>query len=195
VSGMLVAQLQQGDACPCSLVLVDTATGRIRANLGAAAFSVATGAGLLLWAAGCDATVDGPCALHTRTVATAATRTYRLPRPTFGGIVSPDGRQVALTLERPAHDPRFAPTHPIPPYDVALLHLDTGRLDIAPGIEVPAKSSPGMAFSAEGRWLVIALDAGSKTRLLAWHPGLAHPYESAPVAWLGWEPPPIGSLP
>jgi hypothetical protein len=69
-----------------------------------------------------------------------------------------------------------------------VLHLDTGRLEIVPGIEVPAAtvsapaSSPGMAFSADGRWLMIALNAGQKIRLLAWRSGLAHPYESKPIA-------------
>jgi hypothetical protein len=177
-SGLIVAQRQDGQAGPSSLVLVDLATGQIQTNLGARAAWAATGAGLLVWAQGCDVTADKGCVLHARTLATAATRTYRLPRPTFGGIVSPDGREVALFLQRANQDPRFASEHPIPPSDIALLHLDTGRLEIAPGIEVPAKTSPTMTFTPDGRWLVIAFNAGPKVRLLAWHPGLAHPSES-----------------
>jgi hypothetical protein len=157
---------------------------------------VMTGPGMLVWAEGCDPAADRPCMLHVRTVATAATRTYRLPRPAFGGIVSPDGREVALFLERAAQDPRFAPAHPIPPSEIAILRLDTGRLDVAPGIEVPAETFPNLAFTADGRWLAIAFDAGPKVRLLAWHPGLAHPYESAHVvAGTGWGPPPIMAMP
>jgi hypothetical protein len=63
-------------------------------------------------------------------------------------------------------------------------YLDTGRLEIVPGLEVPADWFPpplGMAFSADGRWLMIAINAGPQIRLLAWRPGLAHPYESKPI--------------
>jgi hypothetical protein len=62
--------------------------------------------------------------------------------------------------------------------DIAIMHLDTGRLSIVPGIELPTKSQPGLAFAGRGDWLVIALDAGPRTRLLAWRPGLRHPYET-----------------
>lgn len=55
--------------------------------------------------------------------------------------------------------------------------------------------SPSLAFSADGRWLVIALDAGSNTRLLAWRSGLAHPYETTPIAGQGLGPAPMAALP
>jgi hypothetical protein len=42
---------------------------------------------------------------------------------------------------------------------------------------------------------VIALDAGPKTRLLAWRSGLAHPIESTPIAGPAVDPPPLVVLP
>lgn len=47
-----------------------------------------------------------------------------------------------------------------------------------PGIELPTKSQPGLTFTGRDDWLVIALNAGSRTRLLAWRPGLRQPYET-----------------
>jgi hypothetical protein len=179
-----------------SLLLVDAATGRIRDNLGNGV-PVAVGHGFVLWTVGCDPSLVKPCTVHRRSVAGGATSSYRLPRPPCCeiGVLSPDGRLVAFPLERAAQDPRYQSGHPLPPSDIAILHLDTGRLEIVPGVEVPAKTSPGLAFSADARWLVIALDAGPKIRLLAWRSGLAHPYESKPIAGSAMEPPPLVVLP
>jgi hypothetical protein len=190
VNGTLTGSLAPDPSAGGSLVLVDARTGHLQTNLGRTASTVATGSGLIIWSDGCYGEYDKPCLLHRRSVATGATTPYHLPRPAFTGIVSPDGREVALTLERAAKDPRFT-GHPIPPSDVAILHLDTGKLEIIPGIEVPAKIFPTLAFSADGHWLVIALDAGTKTRLLAWRSGLAHPYESTPITEQALDPPPI----
>lgn len=181
-----------------SLLLVDAASGHIRDNLGDGQ-PVAVGHGVVVWTVGCDVSSDKPCTLHRRSVAGGATSSYRLPRPLCCGVVSPDGRLVAFSLERATQDPRYQTGHPLPPSDVAILHLDTGRLEIVPSIElfaVTPLAAPGLAFSADSHWLVVALDAGSKTRLLAWHSGLAHPYESKPIPGqnLG-NPPPVVVLP
>jgi hypothetical protein len=64
---------------------------------------------------------------------------------------------------------------------VVIMHLDSLQVHVVPDVEVPAKSAPGLAFSADGNWLVIAVNAGTATRLLAWQPGLDQPYESTPV--------------
>jgi hypothetical protein len=106
-----------------------------------------------------------------------------LPRPPgfSAAALSPDGRLLAFALERRGQDPRYEQGHPLPPADIAVLHLDTGTLEIVPGIELPAKTVLALAFSRDDRWLMIALDAGSRTRLLAWRSHLPHPYETRPV--------------
>ena len=73
--------------------------------------------------------------------------------------------------------------------DIAIMRLDTGRLDVVPGIELPTTSQPGLAFAGRDGWLVIALDAGSRTRLLAWRPGLRQPYETTALPGLVHDPP------
>lgn len=170
---------------PPAVLLVDATTGYVRANLGKGS-DLAAGHGLVLWTDACDIASDKPkpCTLRRRSIGGGATFSYHLPRPPITGVVSPDGRQVALTLERARPDPRYQPGIPLP-NDIAVLHLDTGKLEIVPGIETAAKISPGLAFSSDGHWLVIALDAGAKTRLLAWRPGLTHPYETTPIAGKG----------
>lgn len=166
-----------------ALLLVDAATGRVRVDLGPG-LAVAAGYGVVLWTRGCDEVSDGPCTLHRRRVAGGATASYHLPRPpgSTAGVLSADGRRLAFTLERAAQDPRYEQGHPMPPADIAILHLDTGALDVVPGVELAAKMSPALAFSTDGRWLVMALDAGTRTRLVAWRPGLTRPLESTPVA-------------
>jgi hypothetical protein len=181
----LVGLLEPSQSGPPSrLVLVSAITGRRLADLGQDAQPVATGAGQVVWTTGCDPTSDSPCDLHRRWLRTGSTTTYRLPRPACCGglgVVSPDGKLVAFLLERAATDPGYE-SHPIPPSDVAVLHLDGSRLEIVPGIELPAKSSAGLAFSQDGRWLAIALDAGPRIRLLAWRSGLALPYETKAIS-------------
>jgi hypothetical protein len=59
----------------------------------------------------------------------------------------------------------------------------------------PRKCQRDLAFSADGRWLVMALNAGTKTRLLARRPGLIHPYESTSITGLVWNPQAIVVLP
>ena len=185
IVGILIAQPDTGPNTPHSLLIIDATTGHVRAHLGTG-WLIAASDGLVLWATGCDELSDKPCTLHSRSVTGGPTASYRLPRPapeSGGGVLSPDGRLLAFTLKRPAQDPRFE-AQPAPPNDIAVLHLDTGRLEIVPGLEVPADWFPpplGMAFSADGRWLMIAINAGPKIRLLAWRPGLAHPYESKPI--------------
>jgi hypothetical protein len=179
-----------------ALLLVDAATGHVRGDLGKGEL-VAVGDGLVLWTVGCDPSSDKPCTLYRRSVAGGTTSSYRLPRPPgFAvGVLSPNGSQLAFALERASQDPRYQIGHPIPPSDIAILNLDTGHFEIVPGIETAAKVAPSLAFSADGRWLLIALDAGSKIRLLAWRSGLAHPYETTPIAGQGLGPPPIAALP
>ncbi|MFD7160531.1 hypothetical protein ACFV9C_38510 [Kribbella sp. NPDC059898] len=182
VVGTTLVGLLQPDpsAPPADLLLVEAATGHIRARLGRDAAPIATGNGQVVWTSGCDATSDQPCILHRLSVATGNINRFRLPRPAGAGIVSPDGSRPAFILQRATTDPRYE-GRPLPPSDIAVMHFDSGRLEIVPGIEMPAKSSPGLAFSADGHWLAIALNAGNRVRLLAWRSGLARPYETGAV--------------
>lgn len=199
---MVVGDVQAATEQPATgtVVLVDATTGRVRAHLGQAQpvdQSYAAGQGRVLWTHGCEQrSPTRPCTWRSRSATGGTTASYRLPRPAFPAVISPDGREVALLLERASPDLRFAAGHPIPPHDIAVLHLDTGRLEIVPGIEVPAKTGgPGLAFTADSRWLMITLNAGRKTRLLAWRPGLAQPYESKPIPGAAIGAPPVVVLP
>ena len=148
---------------------------------------------VVLWTGDCDPSSSKAYTVHRRPVAGGAPASYRLPRPAgyATGVISADGRLLAFTLERAASDPRYQQERPIPPVDIVILHLDTGALEVVPGVEIPAKTGPGLAFSADGRWLVKALDSGTRTRLLTWRHGLPRPYESRAIDGLVWGPPPI----
>jgi hypothetical protein len=121
-------------------LLVDAATGHTVANLGAGS-ELAVGHGPVLWT-DCTVTELRPCTLRCRSVTGAPTSSDLLPRsPSYtAGVVSPDGRMVAFTLERATQDPRYDDTHPLPPANVAILHLDT--LDVVPGVELQRRYRP-----------------------------------------------------
>lgn len=172
---------------PTWLALVDARTGRLQAKLEQHVAPLAAGAGQVFWTSDCHDDAS-PCTLHGRLIDGGETRESPLPRPACCGVVSPDGARVAFLIERAATDSRFD-GHPLPPLDIAIMQLDTGRLGIVPGIELPDKSQPGLAFAGRGDWLVIALDAGSRTRLLAWRPGLRQPYETNALPGLVHHPP------
>jgi hypothetical protein len=189
VSDTIVGQLQPDPSAPPTwLILVDARTGRARARLEQAAWPLAAGAGQIFWTSGCQPGENKPCTLRRRSIAGGATAGYPLPRATCCGVVSPDGTMVAFLLERATTDARFE-GHPLPPSDIAVMHLDTGRLEVVPAVEIPAKSPPGLAFAAREGWLVVALDAGPRTRLLAWRPGLKQPYETTAIPGLVRDPP------
>jgi hypothetical protein len=180
---------------PPGLVLVDAATGRIRARVGEGA-TVAADERMLVWTGTCD-NPSNPCPIHRRMLATGATTNYLAPRSprALAGAISHDGSRLAFTLRRAQQDPRFAAEHPAPPADVAILRFDTGGIDIVPGVELPPLGyGATLAFSADDRWLVIGLNAGSTIRLLAWRPGLAHPYECPPIPAKALYAPPLEVL-
>jgi hypothetical protein len=191
VDDTLVGDLQADPSARPGLLLVDATTGRTVTDLGQTAMLVAAGSGQVIWSTGCNPLSDRPRELHRRELSTGSTTTYRLSRQAScggQGIVSADGKRLAFTLERTKTYPLFE-GHPTPPSDLAVLQLDTGRLEIVPGIEIPVGTSPGLAFAADGRWLAIALDAGTRIRLLAWRSGLRHPYETNAIAGqAGWAP-------
>ncbi|NUR25327.1 MAG: hypothetical protein HOV83_05675, partial [Catenulispora sp.] len=190
VSNTVVGLLQPDPSAPPTwLLLVDARTGRVRARLDHTAWPLAAGAGQVFWTTGCREGEARPCTLHRHSITGTATATYPLPRTACCGVVSPDRKKLALLLQRATTDQRFSDNHPMPPSDLAVLNLITGRLNVVPGIELPAKSPPGLAFTEDGTWLVTALDAGQTTRVLAWRPGLQKPYETTAIPGLVRGPP------
>ncbi len=164
---------------PGHVVLFDLATRKLRADLGPGS-SLTVGAGAILWI---EDRCPGyaPCQIHRFDLTTGkfSLRNCLLPRDAVlsGGVVSQDGRLLGLDLQRRNPDPRFDSGSPGPPSDVAILHLDTGALDVVPGIELAPKSSAAITFSADSRWVVIALNEGEHGRVLVWRPGLAKPMD------------------
>ncbi len=163
-------------------MLLEADTGRITNRL-IRGQPVAAGGGVVISQAACDVTRRAPCTLRSTSVSDGATRSYRIPHSPGlqPGVLSPDGREYAFLIERSHQDRHYSMGYPIPPADIAWLHLDTGRLDVVPGIELPGKVGLSMAFAPRSDWVVVALDQGVSTRLLAWHPGLAKLQEAAPI--------------
>jgi hypothetical protein len=160
-----------------TLVSYDLARRRLGPRIGVAS-SVATGAGLLLWTHE-QCTLTAACALHRYDLATGAqsVRDYVLPVETLltGGVLSPDRTRLAFPLAQIYEGPRTDAVGFGPPFDVAVLHLDTGALDRVGGLTLPPTELPGLTFSARGDWLVIALNQGRSTELVLWRPGLPRP--------------------
>jgi hypothetical protein len=172
-----------------SIQLVDAATGRTLAGLGPGRV-LGAAHGMLAWT-DCDPSRPEACTVYWQYASPDQfPESLVIPRPAgFGaGVISADHRRLAFTMSRGEPDPRYADDHPFPPSTVAVLHLDTGVIDVALGIEIPAKTMPGLAFGPDG-WLAIALDAGPRIRLLAWHRGLLQPYETRSVGGPALNPP------
>ena len=72
-------------------------------------------------------------------------------------------------------------------YGLARGKVDTGGLEIVPGLELPAKTGAGLVFADRGNWLFLTVSYGDHLHVLAWRPGLGAPQEVArldgPVAW------------
>jgi hypothetical protein len=177
------------------LVVVDARTGDVRANLGAGAL-LAIDDRILVWTAGCEIDAVHPCQAHLRWLASGRAETYALPRPpSFGPTaVSADHQLVAFMLERAAPDPRFENTHPFPPSDIAVLDLATGAVHILPGVELAAKTAPALAFTADNR-LVVALNAGTRVRVLVWRVGDRRVQEASAIPGPAGSPPALLVLP
>lgn len=139
---------------------------------------VATAA-VILSSTACDAGAD--CTLTRISPDGRGKRRFPLPRgrsPASAAVLSPDGRLAAFQLARAEPDPRYDLGHPGGPADLAVIDLRTGRLTVLPGVELAAKSFAGLAFSRDSRWLLIALNEGSRARLLVWRRGFDRPQRS-----------------
>jgi hypothetical protein len=118
------------------------------------------------------------CALRSIDLMTRRrTATFVLPAgrvPVSAAVFSPNGATAAFQLARARQDPRWAIGPPFPS-DVAVLHLDTGSLDIVPGLELPPGARTGLAFDGTGRWLLVTVSEGDHGELLAWRRGMPGP--------------------
>jgi hypothetical protein len=95
--------------------------------------------------------------------------------PVSDAVFSPSGAVAAFQLARARRDTRFPTGRPPPPADVAVLQLNTGLLDIVPGLELPPGTGAGLALDRTGSWLLATVSEGSHGELLAWRHGMAGP--------------------
>jgi hypothetical protein len=166
------------DALP-RIELVDAATGRVVRTVANSYTLAAHGHDLIGEGQTCG-TLPTPtviCSLERLDLTTGRSiGTYRLPdgrTPVSGAVFSPDGRTIAFQLTEATHDPRFLTE--FPPSDVAILHLDTGRLVVVPNLEFAPKTSVGLAFDASGSSLLALIDQGDHGELLIWQEGMPAP--------------------
>jgi len=176
---------------PNEIVAVDARSGQLHATPGAIGSVVAVGHGRVFWTAGC--TPDSRCMLLSAPARGGSAHPYRLAAPPAGspGLLSPDGRYLALVVDHvaaggPARSPALGG-------DVALLDLHTGRLRVVPGLELSTRYRPSFAF-APGGWLVVGYAHDDRAQLVAWRPGLADPVRS-PFRATSPAAPPIAVVP
>jgi len=188
-AGLVVGrQAVEGAELP-ELSLVDLSTGEPTRSLGPVA-SLTVADGVVLWTSGACPANPAPCSLRRLDLATGqeSTSGYALPRGGrfSDGVLSHDGRLLAVELPRAEPDPRYAGDRP--PADLAVLDLVAGELRIVGGVELPpAGPTATVLFSTDDQWLFVAVSEGDRTRLLAWRPGLDRALES-PAVLLGPAP-------
>ncbi len=158
--------------------LVDPTTGAVLRRLAEGAPLGAAGHVLLVSLPDCGAPLTpSTCTLESIDLTTGRpTATFELPAgrvPVSDAVFSPDGTQAAFQLARATVDPRLTTELGLPPSDVAVLHLQTGSLDLVPGLELPPETQTGLAF--DGSWLLATVSEGNRGELLAWRQGMPGP--------------------
>ncbi len=168
---------------PDTVELADLKTGALLRRLADGSAMGAAGDAVLVRPPDCGApAAHSRCTLESVDLTTGrVTATFGLPVgrvPVGYAVFSPAGRLAAFQLARARQDPRFMTVttgHPLPPADVAILHLHTGSLDIVPGLELAPKTQAGLAFDATGNWLLATVSEGDHGELLAWRKGMPGP--------------------
>ena len=179
-AGLVVVAYHKRASRPGTVELLDPNTGVLLRRLAEGDTVGAAGHLVLVSRPGCGALrTRRTCTLDSIDLTTGRpTATVELPAgrvPVSDAVFSPDGTLAAFQLARARQDPRFSTGLPVPPSDVAVLHLHTGRLDIVPGLELPPQTATGLAFDPTGRWLLATVSEGDHGELLAWRPGMPGP--------------------
>jgi hypothetical protein len=179
---------------PPSVKLLDAATGAVVRTVIDGYAIAAQGHALIAETSGCTAQpAPVTCALQRIDLTTGQpTRSYALPAgrlPVSDVVFSPDGQRIAFQLARASKDPRFDTD--FPPSDVAVLHLDTDRLVIVPGLEFAPKTSAGLAFDTTGASLLATISQGNGGELLIWQEGMTAPALLTPLRGPLFDAPPI----
>jgi hypothetical protein len=143
------------------------------------------------------------CEVHRFAIATGAERGTRLAPASDtvlsgGGVISPDGMLAAIPLyaQPPSPEPfdpyRLGTDRPNEATRVGLLDIDTGTVRALPGLTLGAAMSPALAFSPDGRWIVVAVGEGYRTRLLRYTADGDGPYDPGiEIPGLVSSPPPV----
>jgi hypothetical protein len=161
---------------PPSVEVVDVGTAKAVRTWVGGSLKAAQGRSLIVQTGSCGATPTppGPCSLQRLDLITGQeTGDYPLPAgrsPVSTAIFSPNGKVIAFQLARSGHDARFATD--FPPSDIAILHLDTGRLSIVPNLEFAPKTGVGLAFDATGASVLATVNDGDHGELLIWQEGM-----------------------
>jgi hypothetical protein len=180
--------------------LLDPTTGALLHRLAEGDAVGAAGHVVLVSRPGCDALLTHrTCTLDSIDLTTGrrmATVTLPAGRfPVSDAVISPDGTLAAFQLARARPDPRFSTGLPVPPSDVVVLRLHTGRLAMVPGLEVPPQTQAGLAFDPTGRWLLVTVSEGDHGELLAWRPGMPGPTLVTTLPGPLGPPPPLLPVP
>ena len=165
---------------PGALELVDPTTGALVRRLARGSPLGAAAGVVLVSLPDCGASpANRMCTLESIGLTTGQpTATFKLPGgrvPVSDAVFSPSGTLAAFQLARAGQDPGFTAGSPSPPADVAVLHLDTGKVDMVPGLELPPGTGAGLAFDATGNWLLATVSEGDHGELLAWRQGMPGP--------------------
>lgn len=156
-------------ALPRRITMIDTATGRMTAVV-PAGWPLAVGADFVLWQEErCRWRTVG-CVLH-RTGLPRGEDRGRFPlttgsAPTSDAVLDNTGRYAAFTLARPADRQNRASLG-----EVVVLDLASGVVRPIPGLVLPPDTAAGLAFSPDGRWLVVSVTHGDHGHMYAWRHG------------------------
>jgi hypothetical protein len=158
----LVLQRAGRTADDRDLILVDRRSGAVRRVLAHHGTAVAVGARAAAWA---PEDCTKPCPLTVGDLGTDDRRKYPMPAgwTPKSGAFSPDARSLALTFR--------AVTTCCEPGRVGVLDLRTGAVATVPDLRTAPDLGAHLAWSADGRWLVIGLPWPDRQAIALWRPG------------------------